>query len=69
MLQLLLVLFNCLERRHLKQAGKRVSLPPYPGFPEAMNVEKKDNFEIDWKSVVSEEALPGVIKKPAAAIL
>ncbi|KUJ19136.1 uncharacterized protein LY89DRAFT_683069 [Mollisia scopiformis] len=66
--QLLLVLFNFLEYRHVKRAGRRVSLPPYIDYQPAA-IEKKDDFELDWQSVVSEKTLPSVVKKPVSAVV
>lgn len=73
LIQLLLVVFNLLEHGHLKKTGKRASLPPYPGaypgvLPEHMKVARKDDWEADWKSFVSEESHPSV-KKPVAAVV
>ncbi|CZR61479.1 uncharacterized protein PAC_11375 [Phialocephala subalpina] len=75
LIQLLLVLFNFFEHRHLKKTGRRASLPPYPGaYPGVLplymtTTEKKGDWEVDWKSVVSEESHPSSIKKPVAAVV
>lgn len=63
--QILLVLFNILEYSHLKRTGKRVSLPPYSGYPWVA-VENKDHPGTDWKSVISEELIE--VKKPLTAV-
>ncbi|KAF8861324.1 hypothetical protein BDZ45DRAFT_740391 [Acephala macrosclerotiorum] len=73
LIQLLLVVFNLLEHGHLGKTGRRLSLPPYPGaypgvLPERVKVDRKDDWEADWKSVVSEESHPSV-KKPMAAVV
>ena len=51
--QMLSVLFNILEHRHLKETGKRVPLSQYGGYPGA--VVSRNDFGTDWKSVTSEE--------------
>jgi len=63
--QILLVLFNILEYSHLKRTGKRVSLPPYSGYPWVA-MENKDHPGTDWKSVISEELIE--VKKPLTAV-
>jgi uncharacterized membrane protein len=62
--QILLVLFNILEYRHLKQTSKRVSLPEYSGYQKA--VVDRDDFGTDWKSVMSEELIE--VQKPLAVV-